>query len=74
MEPDKGPKESEGYTKAGMAMMIPMLMAAGPLSGLLVGWLLQRWLGLGRWILWVMLILGLIAGARETIQVIKRIS
>ncbi|MCE5230950.1 AtpZ/AtpI family protein [bacterium] len=74
MEPKRDKQEPDAYAKAGLAMMIPMLMAAGPIAGLLVGWALQRWLGWGKWILWVMLVLGLIAGARETINVIKRLS
>lgn len=74
MEPDRDKKESNPYAAAGLALMIPMVMVAGPLAGLLLGWLLQRWFGLGSWILGVMLLLGLIAGARETIKIIRRLS
>lgn len=74
MEPKRDKKEPSGYTQAGLAMMIPTIMVAGPFAGLLLGWLLQRWLGLGSWIVGVMLLLGLIAGLRETIKIIRRLS
>lgn len=74
MEPDRQKKDSNPYAQAGLALTIPMILAAGPLAGLLLGWLLQRWFGLGSWIVIVMLVLGLIAGARETIKVIRRLS
>ena len=57
-----------------MALTIPALMVSGPLVGMGLGWLIQRWTGWGPWIKWVMLGLGLIAGIRETIKVIRKIS
>ncbi len=68
-----GPEPSP-WAQAGLALMIPTIMLAGPLAGWLIAWGLQRWLGWGEWTLWVMLPLGFIAGIRETIKVIRRIT
>ena len=50
------------------------LLAAGPLAGLLIGSLVRRWTGWGPGVTAVFVILGLVAGARETIRVIRRLS
>jgi F0F1-type ATP synthase assembly protein I len=54
-------------------MMIPGLMVAGPIAGLLIGWLVRKLTGWGDWVLIVFLFIGLVAGGRETIQVIRRL-
>lgn len=58
----------------GLAMGIPMLMLAGPLTGFCMAWAMRRWLGWPEWVTYVMVLLGFVAGIRETIRVIQRIS
>jgi ATP synthase protein I len=60
-------------TQASLALAIPGLLVAGPFAGYFLGWLIQKWTGWGDWILWVFLALGMAAGIRETIKVIKRL-
>lgn len=74
MQPDRDKKEQSGLTKAGLAMSIPSLMVAGPFVGYFIGVGLQRFFGLGRGIVIVMTIAGLVAGIREAIRIIRRIS
>lgn len=70
------PPEDGGnpWTKAGLALMIPSVMAAGPLAGLLIAWLVRRLTGWGDWVTAVLILLGLAAGVRETIRIIRRLS
>ena len=70
--PPPEPSDSQ-WGKAGLALLIPSLMAAGPAAGLLIGWLIRRWTGWGSWVTIVFLFLGLVAGVREVIQVIRRL-
>jgi F0F1-type ATP synthase assembly protein I len=67
-EPSSGKGEPGQYMRLGLAMMIPGLLLSGPIVGYLIGRGLQKWLGWGNWIVIVMLILGLGAAARETID------
>ena len=55
-------------------MMIPGLMVAGPLVGYGVGWFIRRMTGWGNWIEILMTVMGLVAGIREVIRVIRKIS
>jgi F0F1-type ATP synthase assembly protein I len=72
MEP--GPKNPSPWGQAGLALMIPSLMVAGPLAGFLIAWLIGRWTGWqSRWITVGLVLLGMVAGVRETIKVIRRI-
>jgi ATP synthase protein I len=58
----------------GLALSIPTLLAAGPLVGFGLAWLIRRWTGWGEWVTWLMVILGIIAGIREVVSVIRRLS
>lgn len=71
--PDPPEKPDPPLRTAGLAMAIPGLLAAGPFAGLLLGWLVQKGTGWGDWIVFVFVGLGLIAGIRETIKVIKKL-
>jgi F0F1-type ATP synthase assembly protein I len=70
---DKKPPDNP-WLQAGVALTIPALLVSGPLVGYGLGWLIRRWTGWGPWVDVLMLLLGLIAGARETIKVIRKIS
>jgi hypothetical protein len=73
----EGVTESE-WRKAGIALMIPALMGAGPIVGYFLGGALVRWIKpLAPWsdgVKFGCLILGLLAGIRESIKIIRRIS
>lgn len=56
----------------GLVTTIPMILAAGPLVGYWIGqWIDRRW-GSDPWGAVVVALLGLIASARQVIQVIQR--
>lgn len=55
----------------GMLTTIPMLLVAGPLVSFFLGNWLDRKFGTG-WIMPVAVLVGLAAGIRETIRVIRR--
>ena len=73
---DQGP--SNQWRQAGLALSIPTLMVSGPLVGYFLGYGLVAWLDIGdpwgKVIKVVGLILGVVAGARETIRLIRKIS
>lgn len=68
---DNTPKLAQ---QLGLALSIPSLLAAGPLVGFGLAWLIRRWTGWGSWVTGVLVILGLAAGIREVVQVIRRLS
>lgn len=63
-----------GYSQIALAVSIPTLLVSGPLVGFGLGWLIRHWTGWGPWVTWVLVILGTMAGIRETIQVIRKLS
>jgi F0F1-type ATP synthase assembly protein I len=60
--------------QASLALTIPTLLLSGPIVGYLLGLGLQKWLGWHEWIVFVMVLMGLAAGIRETIIVIRKLS
>lgn len=73
-QPRRQPPEPSPWQQAGLALSIPSLLAAGPLAGWLIGWLIQRWTGWGNWVVVVFVFVGLAAGIRESIRVIQKLS
>ena len=57
-----------------MAMMIPSLLVCGPLVGYGLGWAIRRWIGGGDWVTIGMVLLGMAAGIRESVLVIRKLS
>ena len=54
-------------------MSIPMLLLSGSLVGYFIGtWLDARW-GTDPWLMVVFIVLGFVAGVRETIRIIRLI-
>jgi len=56
----------------GLLTTVPMILAAAPLIGYFIGHWIDKKAGTDPWFMLVFLGLGLIAGARETIQIIKK--
>lgn len=57
---------------AGLAVVIPFLMLAAPLVGLFGGQWLDGRLGTDPWLMYAGLVLGMIAGGRETYLLVRR--
>lgn len=57
-----------------MAMTIPAMMAAGPLVGWGLAHLAQRYLGAPEWTTAVGILLGLAAGMRQVMLVIRNLN
>ena len=67
--------EKEDYYKrlrvAGILTFIPLVLAAGPFSGFLLGDYLQQKFGFGRFVLLLCIGFGLLASIFETIRIIR---
>jgi len=72
MSPDN--EKEEINRKTGLAYAAAFSLFAAVVSGLLVGWLLDRWLGTGPWLLVTGIVLGAAAGFYEFIRTAGRIS
>ena len=73
-DPPEPKRDSERLQSAGLALMIPSLMLAGPLAGLLLGRWLGGMAGHGDGGGLIGLALGLAAGGREVIKILRRMS
>jgi len=60
--------------KSGIAYAAAFSLFAAVVSGLIVGWLLDRWLGTAPWLLVTGIVLGTAAGLYEFIRSASRIS
>lgn len=67
---DKG----EVNRKTGLAYAAAYSLFAAVIAGLLVGWLLDRWLGTRPWLLVTGIVLGAVAGFYEFIRTTAKIS
>jgi ATP synthase protein I len=67
---DKG----EINRKSGLAYAAAFSLFAAVVSGLIAGWLLDRWLGTGPWLLVVGIVLGAAAGFYEFIRITSKIT
>jgi ATP synthase protein I len=70
------PEENKEETnrKSGLAYAAAFSLFASVVSGLIVGWLLDRWLKTGPWLLVTGLILGMAAGFYELIRTTSKLS
>lgn len=60
--------------KTGMAYAAAFTLFAAVVSGLIGGWLLDRWLGTGPWLLVAGIVLGSAAGFYEFIRITNKIT
>ena len=70
---DKKKRPNAGR-QIGLAMMIPMTLAAGPLVGWFIGDWIDHRFNIAPWGINIMVIFGFIAGITQTWKIIKEIS
>ena len=69
---DEDPQETN--RKAGIAYAAAFSLFAAVVSGLIIGWLLDRWLGTRPWLLVAGVVVGSIAGFYEFIRSTSKLS
>ena len=72
--PDNKEDKEEINRRAGAAYAAAFSLFAAVVSGLIVGWLLDRWLGTSPWLLVVGIVLGAAGGFYEFIRSTARLS
>jgi ATP synthase protein I len=65
--------KEETNRKSGMAYAAAISLFAAVVSGLLAGWLADRWLGTGPWLLIGGIVLGAAAGFYEFIRITSKL-
>lgn len=66
--------QQEVNRKSGLAYAAALSLFAAVVGGLVIGWLLDRWLGTRPWLLVVGLVLGAAAGFYEFIRATSKLS
>ena len=66
--------QQETNRKTGLAYAAALSLFAAVVSGLIAGWLLDRWLGTKPWLLVVGLVLGSAAGFYELVRASSKLS
>ena len=66
--------DEETNRKSGLAYAAALSLFAAVVSGLIIGWLLDRWLGTGPWLLVSGIVLGAAAGFYEFIRQTSKLS
>jgi ATP synthase protein I len=67
-------EKEEINRKTGLAYAAAISLFASVVAGLIVGWLLDRWLGTSPWLLVIGIVLGAAAGFYEFIRATSKIS
>ncbi len=67
----KTPKKVTGWRQVGMLSSIPFILALAPIIGFAIGQLLDRHFQTRPWLSIILLLLGFVAGVRETINIVK---
>jgi len=70
----KSNDDQDASRKAGLAYAAAISLFAAVVSGLILGWLLDRWLGTSPWLLVVGLVLGAAAGFYEFLRASAKLS
>ena len=68
------PSDEETNRKTGLAYTAALSLFAAVVSGLIVGWLLDRWLGTRPWLLVSGIVLGAAAGFYEFVRQTSKLS
>jgi len=69
-----GEEDQEINRKSGLAYAAAISLFAAVVAGLFLGWLLDRWLGTGPWLLLTGIVLGSAAGLYEFIRASSKLS
>jgi len=69
-----GPSDEETNRKTGLAYAAALSLFAAVASGLIGGWLLDRWLGTRPWLLVSGIVLGAAAGFYEFVRQTSKLS
>lgn len=56
---------------AGLVFFMPFMLATGPVAGFFVGSYLHKRFGMGHYIIFIAITIGLLSGFMETIRIIK---
>jgi F0F1-type ATP synthase assembly protein I len=67
----KTPKKVTGWRQVGLLSSIPFILALAPIIGFVIGQQLDRYFRTRPWLSIVLLVLGFVAGVRETIKIVK---
>jgi ATP synthase protein I len=70
----KSEDQEEINRKSGLAYAAAFSLFAGVIAGMILGWILDRWLGTKPWLLVLGLILGAAAGFYEFIRTSSKLS
>ena len=70
----QGSDKEEINRKSGLAYAAAFSLFAGVVSGLILGWLLDRWLGTSPWLLVAGVVLGAAAGFYELVRASSKLS
>ena len=71
---EKNDEKSQLIRQIGLLTVIPILLAVGPLVGMFIGNLLDKWLGTEPYLMYVFIALGFIASGKEVWRLVKRAS
>jgi ATP synthase protein I len=67
-ENDTGPRQTADPSAVARGFRLSTELVAGVLVGAVIGWLLDRWLGISPWGLIVFLLLGFVAGVLNVMR------
>jgi len=67
----KDPKKVTAWRQIGLLSSIPFILALAPIVGFLLGKFLDQKLRTQPWLSLILLVLGFVAGVRETIKIVK---
>jgi len=68
---DRDPKKVSGLRQLGLLSSIPFILALAPIVGYVIGHALDRHFRTGPWLSIILLLLGFVAGVRESIKIVK---
>jgi len=68
---EKPPKKVTGWRQVGLLSSIPFILALAPIIGFVIGQQIDRHFQTRPWLSIILLVLGFVAGVRETIKIVK---
>jgi len=68
---EKDPKKVTAWRQIGLLSSIPFILALAPIVGFLLGKFLDQKFRTQPWLSLILLVLGFVAGVRETIKIVK---